>query len=289
MSRIQSINAFVTSFISDASDILSPEQVTQLLAKWKKHTPELKKELKPKTAEQKAELAEAKEAKPKHFKSAYIFYCQQQRPIIKKNKPDASATDIISLLAQQWKALTATRKAPFETKAKDDKARYDREMTVYYDEHPDEMPKSKKPKAVSTKPKNAYQFFYEEAKETLKAEGLSGKNLQSAIFAKWREVKANKEELKKYDDMVSAQNGSEAEVTSDEVQEPVQVEEKADKTDKRYASAKDKIKEVMIFLQDANDEVTMNMIKAEIKNRKYRINKDLVKKIVQELIDEDSE
>lgn len=287
MSRVQSINAFVTSFINEANDILSPEQVSKLLAKWKKHTPELKKELKPKTAEQKAELA-LNSDKPKHFKSAYIFYCTQQRPLLKKKKPDASAKDIISILAKQWNELSEKNKAPFETKAKEDRARYDTEMASYYEEHPDEMPKSKKPK--STKPKNSYQFFYEEAKEELKAEGLTGKELQAAIVAKWNEVKANKEELQKYKDMVSAQNGVEPTVE----QEPVVSDEEEakpaqDKDAKKYANAKKKIREVITALQETNEDVTINMIKEEIKTRKYRINKDWVKDIVHELINEEED
>lgn len=303
MSRVQSINAFVMNFINDASDILSPEQVAKLQAKWKKATPELKKEMKPKTAEQKAELAQSEDAKPKHFKSAYIFYCQQQRPLVKRGNPEASPKEIISILSQKWNNLSDNFKKPFETQAKADRARYDSEIAVYYEAHPDETPKSKQQKTKKA-PTTAYQVFYEEQRELLKEQGLTGKDLQTTIFAKWKDVKANVEQLQHYKNLLNEnavdrpdqpiqqaqpEVSSEDEVeTQDNVIPEVTEDNKAnEKAQKRKDNIKKKLREIIDDLNKTNDTVTLNMIKDEVKNRKYRINKDVVKEIVKEIISEE--
>lgn len=296
MSRVKAINTFVMSFLSEASDLLSQEQIEKLQAKWKKSAPELKTALKPKSVEEKAQEAEENADKPKHFTSAYIFYCKQQRPIVKRENPEASATQIISILGAKWKALSPGLKNPFERQAKTDRARYDREMTAYIQEHPDAVSKKKEKK--KSEPKNAYQFFYNEQRDLLSAEGLKGKDLQLAIFAKWRELKENKEELRRYKvnwenqyPQVSSEEQQDAEVPSADEEQPevpkAPETEDNDKTKKRYANAKKKIKEIIVFLNTNNDEITMNMIKNEVKTRNYKISKENIKKIVDEITNEE--
>ena len=305
MSRIQSINSFVMNFINDASDILSPEQTQKLLAKWKKATPELKKEMKPKTAEQKAALIEAGEVKPKHFKSAYIFYCQAQRPTVKRTNPEASPKEIISILSEKWNNLSNTGKAPFETQAKADRVRYDNEIAVYYEGHPNEVPAKKQKE--KKKPTTAYQVFYQETREMLKSEGLTGKDLQQSIFARWNEVKNNPEQLQHYKDLLNEISGEEPVVNGpdqsvDNNDEPQHSEEEVEtqdteetpavnttKDDKRRNNIKTKLRKIVKELSENNDTVSLNMIKEAVKEHKYRISKEMIKELVTEIINEEDD
>lgn len=287
MSRVKAINTFVLSFLNEASDILSQEQIEKLHAKWKKSSSELKTALKPKSLEEKA-----MNEKPKHFSSAYIFYCAEARPAVKKANPTASATEIISILGSQWKALSATRKATFEKKAKADRVRYDEEMADYYLEHPENKPKPKE-KKVSDKPKTPYQLFYTEQRKILSEQGLTGKDLQLAIFAKWKEVKEDKNELQKYKDLASNLRDELHELEPVEevvqpvvVEEPVEDQAKLDKAEKakksREANNKKKIENLIAELDE--DQITVEMVIAEAKSRKYKISKESIKKIVEEYL-----
>ena len=44
--------------------------------------------------------------KPKRSLSAYLFFCMEQRPVIKKKFPNYSAKEITTELGKSWKSLT---------------------------------------------------------------------------------------------------------------------------------------------------------------------------------------
>ena len=75
---------------------------------------------------------------PKRGKSAYIFFCAEERPKIKEANPDWKATEVTYELGARWKKLVASKKkddvarvAKLNKKASDDKARYLNEMEAY--------------------------------------------------------------------------------------------------------------------------------------------------------------
>ena len=79
---------------------------------------------------------------PKRGKSAYIFFCGEKREGVKAANPDASATEILSLLGVEWNKLKSDAESMvgftakgeldrFNQLAADDKARYEREMASY--------------------------------------------------------------------------------------------------------------------------------------------------------------
>ena len=78
---------------------------------------------------------EAKEAKvkdpnaPKRNKTAYNDYSSAPRNDVKTANPNA--TSQAPILGENWKALSAEEKAPWDAKAAADKERYQKEMAEY--------------------------------------------------------------------------------------------------------------------------------------------------------------
>uniref|UniRef100_A0A914H0T7 FACT complex subunit SSRP1 n=1 Tax=Globodera rostochiensis TaxID=31243 RepID=A0A914H0T7_GLORO len=66
---------------------------------------------------------------PKRNQSAFFLWQSENRPQIKK--PGDSVVDTAARAGQMWKAMSADEKQPYEQKAKDDKERYEREMSEY--------------------------------------------------------------------------------------------------------------------------------------------------------------
>jgi hypothetical protein len=77
--------------------------------------------------------------RPKRGKSAYLFYCIAKRDIVKKEMGEsAKPTDVSIELGDRWKILNKSNDpkakkelAGYEREAKEDKERYDSELSVY--------------------------------------------------------------------------------------------------------------------------------------------------------------
>lgn len=65
---------------------------------------------------------------PAKAKSAYQYFCTEQRAKIKEENPDADPPELMRLLGAAWKDLSEEDKAPYNEKAATDKERYDEEM-----------------------------------------------------------------------------------------------------------------------------------------------------------------
>jgi hypothetical protein len=71
-----------------------------------------------------------KKVGPKKPKSSYMFFCQEERPNIVKEKPDLSAKEVLVELGARWKDLkenSPNKVKKFETLATKDKERYNNE------------------------------------------------------------------------------------------------------------------------------------------------------------------
>jgi len=66
---------------------------------------------------------------PKRALCGFMFFCNEQRPVVKAANPDMKIGEIAKVLGEQWK--TCARKPHFENLAVKDKERYDAEMKVY--------------------------------------------------------------------------------------------------------------------------------------------------------------
>ena len=156
---------------------------------------------------------------PKHGKSAYIYFCADQREAVKSDLGDeAKQTEITSELGVRWNDLKADKDkkrvkqmAGYQKQAQDDKARYTTEMESYVPpsggEDSDDGVKTKRAKKVKDpnaikKPKSSYLFFCADHRETVKAgmaEGSKPKDVMTELGLKWSEFKTNKKYKKEFD------------------------------------------------------------------------------------------
>lgn len=66
---------------------------------------------------------------PKRPLSAFFFFCQEFRSVIKKQNPSYGIGEISKLLGHQWE--TIGDKSKYESQAAKDKARYEKDMAAY--------------------------------------------------------------------------------------------------------------------------------------------------------------
>ena len=171
---VSTINTFVKSFLAgeDASveSWTSPANQKLLKASLSGKKPSRKEEKK-------------KEDKPKKSKSAYLYFCEEERSRIKQNDSNLSSTQITVLLGQRWKALKedssrASELASYEKKASADNERYLREKGEKKTKN-DNKPK---------KAKSAYLVFCEQTRPVVKKEmpDLSAKDIISELARRWQ-------------------------------------------------------------------------------------------------------
>lgn len=68
------------------------------------------------------------EDKPKKPLSAYIYFSQEFREIIRSKFPFLTVAQIMKAVSNRWQTLTKEQKQPFEQIANEDKQRYDKEV-----------------------------------------------------------------------------------------------------------------------------------------------------------------
>lgn len=68
---------------------------------------------------------------PTRPRSSYVLFGNDIREKLKEQNPDASNTDIMKLLAQEWNKLSVDEKKPYEEKADADKERWQEEKESY--------------------------------------------------------------------------------------------------------------------------------------------------------------
>ena len=69
--------------------------------------------------------------KPTRWRSAYLYYCAEQRPIVKAANPSAISNSITIILGAGWTALTDKQKLPYQAQSNADKDRYLEQMKTY--------------------------------------------------------------------------------------------------------------------------------------------------------------
>jgi hypothetical protein len=158
--------------------------------------------------EKKPRKARAKKAKnaPKNAKSAYIFYCQNERPNLKTENPNLDAKEVLKILGGKWKETDEETKAKYQKMAEEDKIRYAEEMKTYVPS--DEEKKSRKERVKKDKnaPKNvrsAYMFYCEKNRDVIKKKNpeLKGKEITAKLSEEWKKIK-DTDKAKKYIKMV---------------------------------------------------------------------------------------
>ena len=60
-----------------------------------------------------------------------MFFSQHKRPKLREQTPGAGVGELAKQLGAAWKIMTTEQKDPYEQEAKQDRARYEREMASY--------------------------------------------------------------------------------------------------------------------------------------------------------------
>lgn len=137
-------------------------------------------------------------SKPKRAKSAYLFFCQENRPILKEYNPDMNSVEVTRELGRLWRDL------------KVDKSRV-KEYEGYLELSNQEKEKlgiPVKEKKVSSRAKSAYIFFCQANRQDIKDEnpGIKSTEITSKLGELWKELKADEnraDELAEYEQLAS--------------------------------------------------------------------------------------
>ncbi|KAG4305832.1 hypothetical protein PORY_000742 [Pneumocystis oryctolagi] len=72
---------------------------------------------------------------PKRGLSAYMFFAQENRELVKTENPNATFGQIGKLLGERWKNMSPKDKQPYENRAKKDKERFETEKSQWRNDH----------------------------------------------------------------------------------------------------------------------------------------------------------
>lgn len=68
---------------------------------------------------------------PKKPLSAYIYFSQEHREVLKKRHPQWSSTEVMKRVSVAWAHMRKEEKARYSEMASEDKKRYEREIAEY--------------------------------------------------------------------------------------------------------------------------------------------------------------
>lgn len=68
---------------------------------------------------------------PKRSLSAYMFFANENRDIVRAENPGITFGEVGRMLGDKWKALSDEDKEPYNSKAAVDKKRYEKEKAEY--------------------------------------------------------------------------------------------------------------------------------------------------------------
>ncbi|ODQ81715.1 hypothetical protein BABINDRAFT_6375 [Babjeviella inositovora NRRL Y-12698] len=68
---------------------------------------------------------------PKRSLSAYMFFANENRDIVRAENPGVTFGQLGKLLGEKWKSLTPEDKTPYDQKAEKDKKRYEVQKAEY--------------------------------------------------------------------------------------------------------------------------------------------------------------
>jgi len=131
---------------------------------------------------------------PKRARSAYIFFCQQERENV-KNSPNGplDANQVLKELGARWKKLTDAQKVPFIKMAEEDRVRYTTDKSAYVPPSREQLVAS----ALSRRrrdpngprnPRTSYMFFCENMRPQIAVEHpeLKSPQIVKEMGARWR-------------------------------------------------------------------------------------------------------
>ena len=153
-----------------------------------------------------------KRSGPKRGLTAYIFFCKEQRVLIKEENTELSTKEMTSELGKRWSNLSDKDRKPYIKLAENDKARYEKEKTTWV--KPDDEPleskkKSKKKSKTQSKTHNKYGYvlYCKEKRPTLKSDNTdwTSNQITKELGRAWNAL--SEAEQGEYNDRVNDKKG----------------------------------------------------------------------------------
>ena len=146
------------------------EDFLKLINKELKKSSKVKKDKKPTDA-------------PKGVRSAYIFFCMDERPKITEEFPDMPNKDKVRLMGERWNEAKEDEDVMehYRKLAEEDKERAAKDKENYV---PTEGEKKKKEKGKRSK--TGYQLFCDDERESVKEDGFTGKEIMTELGRRWK-------------------------------------------------------------------------------------------------------
>lgn len=124
---------------------------------------------------------------PKRGKSAFFYFCDQNRSATKTSHPNLQNHEISKQMAANWESLSEAEKKPFMDLANADKARYSSEKEKF------ELTKPQKKPHTPSK----YQVFCEQNRESLKSKypNATFTEMSKLLSQAWKDHKSSSDEV----------------------------------------------------------------------------------------------
>jgi hypothetical protein len=90
---------------------------------------------------------------PKRSLTSYIFFCKEQRNLLKEQQPNLSTKDLTTELGKRWKSLSDDQKLPYVKLAENDKTRYNSQKNTQHETTKTPKETTKTPKETTKIPK----------------------------------------------------------------------------------------------------------------------------------------
>jgi hypothetical protein len=221
------------------------------------------------------EKEKKKSDKPKRKKTAYMFFCTEQRAVTKAANPGMDSKEITKVLKALWAEIKCTDvgKSYFDLAE-------NQPMSAT-----DKAPRKKagpKKRTGPKKPKNAYMFYMSEERKIVKSQfpDLDSKELTSKMASLWKDIKKNdKEKLNYY---VALSNDDKSRYDN----------EVAEQAEKHFTIDEDEENDLLIsneqIIRNIIDnfggaEVTLKMIRHKLKEMDVDVEKDEFKSIIEKI------
>ncbi|MBT4478789.1 MAG: HMG-box domain-containing protein, partial [Flavobacteriales bacterium] len=146
-------------------------------------------------------------AAPKKNKSSYLFYCAENRKIIKQKNPDAKFGEVAKLVSAEWKKCKDKNGKEYKKYlqlANKDKERYQLEWIEYKPSEGFEKKKKKNSEKKIKGKRNGYILYCNENREKVKKSNpdKKGKEITKLLATLWKQEKAEEsEEWKKFTEL----------------------------------------------------------------------------------------
>ena len=276
---IENINNFIIQLITENMDMVQENNIEELLKT--EDTKEKVKEFVKKNFKSKSTKKQKDPKAPKRSKSAWLFFVQEMRPLIKQNNKQLEFGPLSKLVGASWKSLKEDKKrkkeySRYTDMAEKDKKRFEEEMLNYEPSEGFKKKKTKKENKIKGK-RNAYIFFCSEKRQEVKKAnpGMSFKDRNQKLSVLWKEIKLeDTEEYKRFVQMAEKDKKRYHEETSSESEDKSDVEESDEKSDVEENGDKSDVEESSSESDDKSDVEKSGSEESDEKDKKKKKKKN---------------